>query len=186
MINSQTRIIGAIVILLMLGASPLSVSFSFAENESDKIENEELRAILTEKVVDGKLEVRQYVLPEEIFEADLKRMLSLDDQISWAYVNYKMYQSGIILFDGKVSKMGEDLWKISIESDSNMELIYKIVFSGKITETREDTRFVISFINSTIKNSEITQNVKFLQIGESIINSEKLIDSNQTFRNSIR
>ncbi len=137
-------------------------------------------------MVDGKLEVRQYVLPEEIFkEVDLKRMLSLDDQISWAYVNYKMYRSGIILFDGKVSKMGENLWKISIENDSNMELIYKIIFSGKISETREETRFVILFMNSIIKNSEMTQNIKFLQIGESIMNSEKLIDSNQTFRNSI-
>ena len=96
-----------------------------------------------------------------------------------------MYQSGIILFDGKVSKSGENLWEISIENDSSKNLIYKIVFSGKITEAGEDNGFVISFMNSTIKNSEMTQNIKFLQIGESIINSEKLIDSNQTFRNSI-
>ena len=169
----------------MLGASPLSVTYSFAENESNQVENREFRAILTEKVVDGKLQVRQYSLPEEFSEDDLKRMLSSDGQISWAYVNYKMYQSGIILFDGKVSKIGENLWEISIENDSNKDLSYKIVFSGKIAETDEGNVFAISFMNSIVKNPEMAQNVKLLQIGESIINSEKSIDSNQEFRNSI-
>ena len=55
MIKSQIRIIGALAIILMLGASPLSVTYSFAENESNQVENREFRAILTEKVVDGKL-----------------------------------------------------------------------------------------------------------------------------------
>ena len=185
MVKSQIRIIGALAILLMLGASPLSVTYSFAENESNQVENREFRAILTEKVVDGKLEVRQYSLPEEFSEDDLKRILSSDGQISWAYVNYKMYQSGIILFDGKVSKIGENLWEISIEDDSNKNLSYKIVFSGKITEIDEENGFAISFMNSIVKNPETAQNVKLLQIGESIINSEKSIDSNQEFRNSI-
>jgi len=185
MIKSQIRIIGALVILLMLGASPLSVTYSFAENESKQVENRELRVILTEKVVDGKLEVRQYALPEEISETDLKRILSFDGQISWAYVNYKTYQSGIILFDGKVSKIGENLWEISIENDSNEDLSYKIVFSGKITETDEENGIAISFMNSIIKNPETAQNIRLLQIGECIINSEKSIGSNQEFRNSI-
>ena len=185
MIKSQIRIIGSLAILLMLSASPLSVTYSFAENESNQVENREFRAILTEKVVDGKLEVRQYSLPEEFSEDDLKRMLSFDGQISWAYVNYKMYQSGIILFDGKVSKIDENLWEISIENDSNKDLSYKIVFSGKIAETNEEGGFAISFMNSIIKNPETAQNVKLLQIGESILNSEKSIDSNQEFRNSI-
>ena len=169
----------------MLGASPLSVTYSFAENESNQLENREFRAILTEKVVDGKLQVHQYSLPEEFSEEDLKRMLLSDGQISWAYVNYKMYQSGIILFDGKVSNIGENLWEISIEDDSNKDLSYKIVFSGKIAETDEENGFAISFMNSIVKNPETAQNVKLLQIGESIINSEKSINSNQEFRNSI-
>ena len=185
MVKSQIRIIGALVILLMLGASPLSVTYSFAENGSNQVENREFRAILTEKVIDGKLKVRQYSLPEEFSEDDLKRILSSDSQISWAYVNYKTYQSGIILFDGKVSKIGDNLWEISIEDDSNKDLSYKIVFSGKIAETVEENVFAISFMNSIVKNPEMTQNVKLLQIGESIINSEKSIDSNQEFRNSI-
>jgi len=186
MVKSQIRIIEALVIFLMLGASPLSIIYSFAENESNQVENRELRVILTEKVVDGKLEVRQYALPEEFSEADLKRILSFDGQISWAYVNYKMYQSGIVLFDGKVSKIGENLWEISIEEDdSNKDLSYKIVFSGKITETDEENVFAISFMNSIVKNPETVQNVKLLQIGESVINSEKSIGSNHEFKNSI-
>ncbi len=64
----------------------------------------------TEKVVDGKLQVHHCVLPENVSEIGLKRMLSFDGQMSWAYVNYKAYQSGIVLFDGKASKMGENLW----------------------------------------------------------------------------
>ena len=184
MVKSQIRIIGAFAILLMLGASPLSVTYSFAENESNQVENREFRTILTEKVVDGKLQVRQYSLPEEFSEDDLKRMLSSGGQISWAYVNYKTYQSGIILFDGKVSKIGENLWGISIEDDFGKDLSYNIVFSGKIAEMDKENVFAISFMNSIAKNPEIYQNVKLLQIEESVINSEKSVGSNQEFRNS--
>ena len=186
MVKSQIRIIGALVILLMLGASPLSVNYSFAEKLENHEENSELRGILTEKVVNGKLEVRHYALPEEISEADLKRTLSFDDQMSWAYVNNKTYQSGIVLFDGKASKIGENLWEISIQDDtSDEDLILKVVFSGKIAETNEENVFAVSFMNSMIKNPETAQNIRFLQIGESVINSEKSIGSNQEFRNSI-
>jgi hypothetical protein len=96
-----------------------------------------------------------------------------------------MYQSGIILFDGKVSKIGENLWEISIEDDFSKDLSYNIVFSGKIAEMDKENVFAISFINSIAKNPEMTQNVKLLQIEESVINSEKSIGSNQEFRNSI-
>ena len=177
---------GVIVVLLMLGASPISVIYSFAENQNEQDENGELRVILTEKVVDGKLEVRQYVLPEEISEADLKRMISFDGQASWAYVNYKMYQSGIILFDGKVSKIDENLWGISTDDESNENLGFKIVFSGKSGEMNEENEFIISLMNSVIKNPETVQNVKLLQIGESEVNSEKTNGPNSEFRNSYR
>ena len=130
--------------------------------------------ILTEKVVNGELEVRQYVLPEEISETDLKRMVSFDGQISWAYVNYKMYQSGIILFDGKISKIGENLWGISTEDESNENLSFKIVFSGKNGETNKENEFVISLMNSVIKNPETVQNVKLLQIGESEVQAQNV------------
>ena len=187
MVKSQIRNIGAIVILLMLAASPLSVTYSFGENEGQIEENRELRAILTEKVVDGKLKVQHYAIPDEISEADLQRMLSFDGQISWAFVNYKAYNTGIVLFDGKASKVGENLWEISIDDDiSEEDLSYKVVFSGKITETDEENVFAVSIMNSMIKYPETAQNMRLLQIGESVINSEKSIGANQEFRNSIR
>ncbi len=184
MIKSQVRVIGAIAILSMLGASPISVIYSFAENQNEHDENGELRVILTEKVVNGKLEVRQYVLPDEISETDLKRMISFDGQISWTYVNYKMYQSGIILFDGKISKIGENLWGILTESKSDENLRFKIIFSGKNGETGKENEFVISLMNSIIKNPETVQNVRLLQIGTSEVNSEQTDNPSHEFRNS--
>ena len=185
MVKSQFRIIGALSILLMLGASPLSVNYAFAENEGNQVQNRELRAILTEKVVDGKLQVHHYTLPEDISDEDLKRMLSFDGQMSWGYVNYKAYQSGIVIFDGKASKIGENLWEISIENTSNGNLIYKIVFSGKIVETKEENEFAISFMNSMMKNLENVQNLRLLENANSPTISEKPIGSNQEFKNSI-
>jgi len=171
----------------MLVASPLSVTYSFAENGGQLEENRELRAILTEKVVDGKLKVQHYAIPDEVTEADLQRMLSFDGQISWAFVNYKAYNTGIVLFDGKASKVGENLWEISIDDNiSEEDLSYKVVFSGKITETDEENVFAVSIMNSMIKYPETAQNVRLLQIGESVVNSEKSIGSNQEFRNLIR
>ena len=180
MVKTQFRIIGALAVLLMLGASPLSVNYAFAENEDTQIQN---RAILTEKVIDGKLHVQHYALPEDLSEADLKRMLSFDGQMSWAYVNYKAYQSGIVLFDGKASKIGENLWEISIEENiSDDNLVYKVVFSGKMTESNEENELAISFMNSIIKNLETGQNIRLLQNIDSGVNSEKSIGSNQEFK----
>lgn len=227
MVKPHNRTIGVITILLMLGASPLSVTYSFAdieENQEDRkgqndlkseksIKKEKLRAILTEKVVNGKLEVQHYALPDNTTEKDTQRMVSFEGQTSgWAYVNTKAYHSGIVLFDGKASKVGENLWEITTNSMltlgekqfnlelsgksngshvvmhgtvSDEDLSYKVIFSGKITEIDEENVFAIFFMNSGLKNSEMGQNIKFLQIGELTTSSEKSIDSNQEFRNSI-
>jgi hypothetical protein len=151
-------------------------------------------------------------LPDDTTEEDMQRMLSFEGQTSgWAYVNYKAYHSGIVLFDGKASKVGENLWEISTNSvsileerqsdlesggksndshvmthgtASNEDLSYRVIFSGKIAETDEESVVAISFMNLGIKNPEISQNIKFLQIGE-LTNSEKSIGSNHEFRNSI-
>lgn len=217
MVKSQHRIIGVIAILLMLVASPLSVTYSFADiegNQEDEksTQKKRLGVILTEKVVNGKLEVQHYALPEDITEEDMRRTLSFEDQTSgWAYVNYKAYHSGIILFDGKASKVGENLWGISTdgvlnlvdtqsdlessgksndshtvmhETASDEDLSYRVIFSGKVAETDEENVNVISFMNSSLKNTDVGQNIKFPQIGELSINSEKSISSNQEFRNS--
>ena len=227
MVKFQNRTIGVIAILLMLGASPLSVTYSFADLEDNQQDEKRqnnpeaeknfhkvrLEAILTEKVVNGKLEVRHYALPDDITEDDIQRTLSFKDQISgWAYVNYKAYHSGIILFDGKVSKIGEYLWGISTNSELNLadiqldlesseksnssdvitreiasdeDLSYRVIFSGKVVEIDKENGIVISLINSSLKNHEMSQNIKFLQVEELSINLEKSISSNQEFRNSI-
>ena len=168
----------------MLAASPLSVTYAFAENEEN---SEGLRVILTEKVVDGKLKVNHYALPNELSEADLKRTLSFEGQMSWAYVNYKSYNAGIILFDGKASKSGENLWEISVDGDTfDKELSFKVIFSGKMTESDEENVFMVSLVNSMIKNPETAQNLRLLQNGESMINPENAMGFYHEVRNSIR
>ena len=181
MVKYQIQNFKAVAILLMLAASPLSVTYAFGENDGNP---EELRAILTEKVVDGKLKVNHYALPDGLSGADLQRTLSIDGQMSWAYVNYESYNAGIVLFDGKASKLGENLWEISMNKDIlDEEISFQVVFSGKTTESDEENVFAVSLVNSMIKNPETDQSLRLLQIGEPIINS---IDSNQEYRNSIR
>lgn len=185
--KTTKKTFGGIIILLMLFVSPLSVNYSFAESQenqeekikiSKKVKKDRIWAILTEKVVDGKLKLQHYVLPTEVSE-DIQRLISFEDQSSsWVYVNYKPYNSGIVLFDGKVSKIGENLWKIIVDSikleekefdlelsgKSNdfhivrneavfdEDLSYKVIFSGKIVETDDENVFVISFVTSGLKN----------------------------------
>jgi hypothetical protein len=228
MTKPHRKTIEVIVILLMLGASPLSVTYSFADlgdyqEEGKKVQNietttksiqkERLGAILTEKIVDGKLKAQYYELPDNITAEDMQRMLSFEGETSsWAYVNAKAYNSGIVLFDGKASKIGENLWKISANGVLNLgerqfglelngksndfhavrhgtasdeDLNYRVIFSGKVVEIDEEHVFAIFFMNSGIKNPEMDQNIRFLQIGELTTNSEKSIGSNQEFRNSI-
>jgi len=75
--------------------------------------------------------------------------VSFEGEISsWVYVNYDVYHSGIIIFDGKVSKIGE---------------------------TDGENIFAISLVNSDFENPEIGQNIKFLHIEELMMNSEKPI-----------
>ena len=151
-------------------------------------------------------------VPEGLSGEDKQRVLSLEGEtLGWAYVNYKAYHAGIILFDGKATKVGENMWKVSTnnmpeirdgeidlkfsekydnsdeamnESALDVDLIYKVIFSGKITETDHEDVLITSFINSGL-NSDTSQNIKFSQIGEMTINSEKSIVFNQDFGNSI-
>jgi len=198
-----------IIILFMLGASPLSVVYSFgedyqiengkdAQNIGKNLKKGRLSIILTEKVVNERLEVQYHVVPKVLSE-DKQRMLPFDDEIlSWAYVNYKAYHAGITLFDGKATKVGENMWQVSTDnipkigdselgpefseehsnyevmndSGSEMDLSYKVIFSGKITETDHEDILINSFINSGL-NSEVSQNIRFSQIDDMAINSEK-------------
>ena len=118
----------------MLAASSLSVTNTFGENDSNP---EKLRAILTEKVIDGKLKVSHYALPDGLSEADLQRTLSINDQISWAYANYESYNKGIVIFDGKTSKLGENLLEISMDKDILGDNVsFQIIFFWKNNRIR--------------------------------------------------
>lgn len=185
--KSKKRSFGVIAILLILSTSPLSVSYSFAdfeENDSSLLENGRLGMILTEKVINGELKIQQYSLPDKFSDEDMKRMPSFDEQpSSWAYVNYKTLHSGIVLYDGKASKIGEDQLKISTNvlkdsqsrlelnensernEDSEKELIYKVIFSGNIVNSDFESEKIIYFVNS-ILFPEMALNDKFLEYEE--------------------
>jgi len=165
----------------MLGTSPLSVN-AFAEN---KVNQEESREILTEKMVDGKLKVNHYALPNDLVEEDLQRILSMDEKMTWGYVNYKSYNAGIVIFDGKVSKLGENQWEVVENEDLlDVELGFKVIFSGFDVELEENV-IVVALMNFMIKNLESAQNIKILQVEDQTTNTENIIGSNQEFRNSI-
>ena len=184
----------------MLSTSPLSVSYSFAdfgENDSELLKNKRLGVILTEKVVNGKLQIQQYSLPDEFSDNDKQRMVSFEEELSsWAYVNYNALHSGIVLYDGKASKIGENQLEISTnlleDSQSGLEipensqsetpekeLRYKVIFSGNIVNSDLESEKIIYFVNS-IFFPELTQNIKFLDFGEDL---EKIDLANEKLRN---
>jgi hypothetical protein len=198
--KSQKRTFGVIAIFVMLGTSPLSVSYSFAdfgENDSEVLKNKRLGMILTEKMVNGKLQIQQYALPDEFSDNDKQRMVSFEEESSsWAYVNYNALHSGIVLYDGKASKIGENQLEISndflkdsqsgleitensqINEDSEKELIYKVIFSGNVVNSDLESEKIIYFVNS-IFFPELTQNMKFLDYGADL---EKMDRANEKLR----
>lgn len=202
-----------IVFLVMLATAPLSISYSFAEDSqfeseqkttksTDNRQKRGLGAILTEKVVDGKLEVKRFALPENLSEEDMKRIISVKGETSgWAYVKQKAYQSGIILFDGKAFKVGQNFWELSSEGTFKIsnktfnldlkeksndsagiqfpeDLSYKVIFSGKMVEAGSET-FAVILTNSGLKNPESAQNTKLDHTMEFITNPHA--NSNQGF-----
>jgi len=214
-----------VAILVMLSTSQLGVTYSNAESGenfelketqkdpkiTNKSQKEKFGVILTEKMVNGKLEVRQFALPEDTTEKDMNRILSLEGTSGWSYVNYKAYHSGIVLFDGKVSKEGEKFWKISINGSMNLtkeeldlqsrgnlnnsslgigknfsseDLNYKVIFSGKMVESDKENIFAIASMN-TSQSHETGQNIKLLQFGNPTSESVNSIDCNQEVRDSV-
>ena len=177
-----------IMLLLMLGVSPISVTYSFAdmsknnqeemqENQlhlENNAQNERINGILTEKIVNGKLEIHHYSLPDRILIEDMKRILLSDEQTSsWTYVTHNPYESGIILFDGKVSKEESKFWTIisnnpakfqenpsiselksnssemaelSDKTFSEENFSYKVIFSGNNANMIEENEYVISLM----------------------------------------
>jgi len=82
-------------------------------------------------------------------------------------------------FNLELSRKSNDSHVVMHEIDSDKDLSYRVIFSGKIAETGEENVFAISFMISGLKNPETEQNIKLLQIGELSINSEKSNGFNQ-------
>ena len=220
--NNTFRVVA---ILLMLSTAPIGVSYSYAESE-ENLEFEEIqydsllpenshldgtKTILTEKVVNGKLEVMEFVLPKDTTEEDMKRILSLEGTSGWSYINSQQYRSGIVLFDGNASRSGDRYWKISVngtlnlfkgeldlkldgksnnsiteisENPSNENMDYRVIFSGKMVESDDENVFAIAFMNSILKNSETSPDIKLLQFENPTSETVNSIDCNQKVRNS--
>ena len=164
-----------IFILYILGASPLAITYSYAEMDMgdlkrDSIQEENWKIIITEKVVNGKLQVKQYTFPKNTSTLDIQRILSLEGENDWVYASHGTYQYGIVLFDGKSSNVdgfstkilssdeGLELW--NSESFKDKEISYKVIFSGKMVETNVDINSVISIMNLGWKILQLTQNTE--------------------------
>lgn len=161
-----------IFILYMLGASPLAITYSYAEMDMSNLKRdstqENWKIIITEKVVNGKLQVKQYTFPKNASTLDIQKILSLEGENDWVYASHSTYQYGIVLFDGKSSNIDGFSTKIlpideglefgNSESSKNKEISYKIIFSGKMIETNFDINSVISIMNLGWKILQLTQN----------------------------
>lgn len=206
----------------MLSTAPLAVTYSYAENEDNsepkiqkipksRISQEIHEVILTENVVNGNLEVKEVVLPENTTKSDMNRILSLGGTSGWSYIDYFGYHSGIVIFDGNASKAGEKHWKISVNGklnlstgELNLELVgksniskpkttedlsnenlgYRVIFSGKMIESGEKNEFAYAFTNSTQKNSEINPEIKNLSFENSASESVDSWDGKEMVRNT--
>lgn len=165
-----------IFILYILGASPLAITYSYAEMDMgdlkrDSIQEENWKIIITEKVVNGKLQVKQYTFPKNTSTLDIQRILSLEGENDWVYASHGTYQYGIVLFDGKSSNVdgfstkilsdeGLEFW--NSESFKDKEISYKVIFSGKMVETNVDMNSVISIMNLGWKILQLTQNTELV------------------------
>ena len=200
--NNTFRVVA---VLLMLSTAPLGVSYSYAESEdnlefqevhydvdfAEKVPLDEIRTVLTEKVVNGKLEVLEFVLPKDTTNEDLKRILSLDGTTKWGYFHPPSYNSGIVLFDGNASRNGEKYWKVSVNGTLNIfkgeldlklssksnhlttengknltdeTLDYRVIFSGNLEDSSQENELAIAVLNSSLKNPETNIGIKALQL----------------------
>ena len=159
----------------MLGASPLAITYSYAEMDMDYLKRDSIqeknwKIIITEKVVNGKLQVKQYTFPKNTSTLDIQKILSLEGENDWVYASHGTYQYGIVLFDGKSSNIdgfstkilssdeGLEFW--NSESFKDKEISYKVIFSGKMVETNVDMNSVISIMNLGWKILQLTQNTE--------------------------
>ena len=179
MLNLHRRLIG-ITVLLMLGTSSLSATYSFAESsdtqENTLLENQEmedckrsgLRTILTEKIVDGKLEIQQYAIPNLVTKEEIRKIMQIDNKtLNWTLV-CNTYNSGIVLFDGKASNVRDNFWRDSLEIGKIVPVEWKELKGETMVtqkETVQDYNYQIIFTANTDEFQEnefmMTLNLEF-------------------------
>ena len=173
MLNLHRRLIG-ITVLLMLATSSLSATYSFAEpsnaQENTSLESQEmenckktgLRTILTEKIVDGKLEIQQYTIPNLVTKEEVRKTMQIENKtLNWTLI-CNTYNSGIVLFDGKTSKLkdnflrdtseiGKQIPAEGKEENNGISIIqkeivhdynYQIIFTANTDEFQENEFFM--------------------------------------------
>jgi len=220
----QKNTVRVIAILFMLSTAPLAVTYSYAESGKnfelektqddlksiDESQKEKLRTFFSEKLVNGKAEVKNFSF-EEISTNDGKERFSpLEETSGLPYAEYKGYQSGIVIFDGNSPKDGVKYLKISVNGSLNLskgelnlevigksinsnldisenlpekDLDYRVIFSGNMTESDEKNQFLIVFLSSIPENSEKSLDPQLFQIKSPTSESINSIDSNQKVRN---
>ena len=179
------------MVLLMLATSSLSATYSFGEpsnaQESTSIENQEMEnckksglgTILTEKIVDGKLEIQHYTLPNIVTKEEVRRTMVIDNQtLNWTYV-CNTYNSGIVLFDGKASKLRDNFWRESSEIAKYMPVEWKeqkndVQIAQK--EVVQDYNYQIIF---SVNTDEVQENELFMTL------SLELIPEFQNYENCV-
>ena len=205
--NQNTRAVLAVI--FMLAASPLAVTYAQAEvtDENDQeisksvkmTRGEKVKAILAERIIDGKLQVRQFDVAEDASSDEIRRALMFEGKTTgWAYVSGKAYNSGIVLFDGKAIKIGERSWDLSSKGQievagrtldldlkgkahghrvilhgtaTNNDLEYRVVLSGNVAQSGEDDIFAIAFVHAGLKNPESGPNIKLFHLGQLTVQS---------------
>ena len=213
------------MIIFMLAASPLTISQVQAENTDDSgmdsikeipksaiAKKEKVRIILTERVIDGNLQVRYFEVPENFTDEQIRKALSFEGEtLGWAFVNAKAYNAGIVLFNGKAIKVGENAWRMTSQGTielegrnlnlelsgkirgqnvvlhgtaSNDELTYKVIFSGKVAQAGEENTFAIAFVNAGLQDTDSGETIRLFQIGEIQVRSDNQFHLDE-FRKSI-
>ncbi|MFQ5439974.1 MAG: hypothetical protein ACE5DL_00775 [Nitrosopumilaceae archaeon] len=216
--NYRKNTFRVVAILLMLSTAPLTVTYSYADSGErrnlertekdlklvDNPQKERLQTFFT-KDLDEKFELSEFDFQKDNIDDNMNRIL-----FRGTYADYKGYQTGIVLFDGKSSKDGAKYWTISVNGSLNLvkgelnlevigksnnsktdmtenlpkkDLDYRIIFSGNMTESDEKNQFIIAFLNSTLENSEKSPNLQILPIKSPAPESINSIDSGPKVRN---
>ena len=146
----------------MLGTSPMAITYSHSELDENNLKREQIdgnwKTIISERVIDGKLQLKQYTFPKNASTLEIQKILSLEGENGWIYARHITYQHGIVLFD-KFSHIGSinDFSTKVLSTNEKLDFLdtsvstgisYKVIFSGKMAETNVDANFVISIMNS--------------------------------------